>query len=75
MTNAVDSFCSNVVAADDAVHAVCTCSLLLFCCLFFVDHRQKVEKIDTMNTTKNSKVDLFSCETKFVNIYVLLWFD
>ena len=29
----MDSFCSNADAADDAVHAVCACSLLLLCCL------------------------------------------
>jgi len=34
-------------------------------------------KIDTINTTVNSavKVDLFSCETKLVTIYVLVRFD
>jgi len=34
-----------------------------------------LRKIDTVKTTSSSKVELFSCETKSVKIYVLLWFD
>jgi len=86
----IDSLCCNVVAADDSVHAVCACPLLLLCCLFvkhthrrccrrlcswlIVGHNIYFGKNDTINTS-NSKVDLFSCETKSVKIYVLLWFD
>jgi len=51
---------------------VCQCQ----CCLTSrVGHNIDLGKTDTVNTTSNYKVDLFTSETKSVIIYVLLWFD
>jgi len=42
---------------------------------FWTDITSILGKIDTINTTINSKVDLFSCEIKSDENYAFLWFD